>query len=498
MEGVTYQEHVRGKEKTIEKFCSGRAKGSISKWKQAMGVYDGDYPYAHIILLSGLANVLFPLMSDMRGGILLALTGESGGGKTTMMKFMNSFIGDPDEGIIQGDSTPNSLLDMLKQSSVFMLPVDDMIALGRENVSALLTTVTSGKPRLRLIQDSSGGWNPSESMTLNSSLLLTSNYSTTAAFMGGRKKGDHLQLEAAQTRQLEIPADYMNVAGVSLARWEQAARILIEHNGHALEAFAKHIVRHRSVVAQRLAEHRDMFNKLLAARLDGKVVGQYRFWVRYLAAVTTTAEICQQLNLLNWNVKNIIVAGVTLATQQDELTAQTQSTDMDELWNLLTDDQQGRVNINLSEYRVDTDGKPWPMWDDPLGRASRGQLREWAEATNNNLFSQITNRVVNGPQWRVISTEVYENGKLKHIERAVEIQLVRLRSLVGWSDTLSAETWEELYRSLCRAGAVITGVNPARPSSLSKPEHRCYIKAVKNAAGNPVKAVEIIFPPITM
>lgn len=494
VKGYTYHEHVRQKQKQIEKFCAGRPKGKIGLWKQAIGVYDGDHPYAHLLLLSGLANMLFPLMPSMRGGILLALTGEAGKGKTTLIKAMNSFVGDPDEGVIQGDSTINSLMDMLKQSSVFLLPVDDMVNMSRETVSALLTTVTSGKPRLRLEQSADGGWAPSENVTLNSSLLLTSNYSTSSAF-GGKGKGDSLQLEAAQSRQLEIPAEYTTVRGVSMERWERAADLLVENNGHALEQFAKHIVANREVVKRRLSEYQKLFRKGLAGRLGEQAKGQYRFWVRYLAAVMTTAEICNALHLVNWNPKNIGQAGIMLAIQQHAMTDQTQDSDMEALWDLLTDDQMGKVNINLSEFKASTDDGKWPHWDDESRAVMRSRQREWGQGKS-GMFANITNPVINAPSWRVLATEVSEKGKLKHIERAVEIPIRTLRMLVERDSTLAAENWEELYRALLRTGAKVHGVNHARPGFLADKTKNVFLKASEAGQGTPQKGVLIVFPPI--
>jgi len=494
VKGYTYHEHVRQKQKQIEKFCAGRPKGKLGLWKQAISVYDGDNPYAHLLLLSGLANMLFPLMPSMRGGILLALTGEAGKGKTTLIKAMNSFVGDPDEGVVQGDSTINSLMDMLKQSSVFLLPVDDMVNMSRETVSALLTTVTSGKPRIRLEQAADGGWAPSENVTLNSSLLLTSNYSTSAAF-GGKGKGDSLQLEAAQSRQLEIPAEYTIVEGVSMERWERAADLLIENNGHALEQFAQYVVTNRAAVKRRLTEYQKLFRQGLAGKLGEQAKGQYRFWVRYLAAVMSTAEICRALNLVDWNPQNIGQAGVTLATQQHAMTDQTQDSDMEALWDLLTDDQMGKVNINLSEFTASTDDGKWPHWADETRAVMRSRQRKWGQGKS-GMFANISNPVINSPNWRVLATEVSEKGKLKQIERAVEIPIRTLRTLVEKDSALAAENWEELYRALLRTGAKVYGVNHARPSFMSEPPKNVFLKASEAEYGAPHKGVLIVFPPI--
>jgi len=496
--GNTYAEHSGGSPKTIEKFCSGRPVGTLAKWKHAISVFDGDHPYAQMVLLSGMSNMLLPLMPGMRGGILLALTGPIGRGKTSLMEFMNSFIGDPQEGIVQGSSTDKVMLDMLKQAGVFMLPVDDVTSLSAENLSAILSTVTSGKPRLRLEQDSTGSWSPSDSANINASLMLTSNFSTSAAFMAGRKGGNRLQLEAAQTRQLEIPAQYAMIEGVDTQRWRNAATLVRGNNGHALHMFSKYVVANRELVTEMLAAREGQFETALKRRLQGEIVGPYRFWCRYLAAVAVTAAICNDLKLVDWNLKEIIRAGLKLACEQQSLTDTVQADDMDSLWDLLTNDDNGRININLSEFSVTLGPKfTWPTWDHVHADAVRGQHRQWLEkGGSTNLFNQITNRMVNTAQWRIVATEVYdENNVLLRVERAVQIPLSRLRELIQGSDKLSATVWEELYGSLVHSGAKVIGIDPARPSRMEDGS-RYRITTTRLKAGNAVRAVEILFPPI--
>ena len=500
IDGVTYQEHTEGRSRSIEAFCSGRGTGNYRKWKQAMSVYDGEYPHAHLVLLSGLANILLPLMPDMQGGILLALTGRSGAGKTTMMKFMNSFIGNPDEGVVQGNSTTNALLDMLRQSSVFMLPVDDVVAMSAENLTHLLGSVTSGKARRRMEQNAAGEWASTTGTSLNSSLLLTSNFSAAEAFSRGGRKGDRMQLEAAQTRQIEVSSADCVVSGVPLERWNMAGEAIAENHGFALEKFAKHIVMHREVVRQRLTDNRKTLTKLLVAKLGNNAAGQYRFWVRWLATVVTTAEVCRQLNIVNWSVKNMVAAGLELVTGQTEAVEDTENNDMETLWDILTNDENGRININLSEFIV-KDDPDWPNWDSthPSAKRIRGQRKEWADAGSTGIFANITDRVINAPRWRIVATEVWENGKPKHLERSVEIPMRVIKHLVESSDKLSSDYWESVANSLVQSGAIIRGVKESQPHrACRKRPAAIYLKATKGDAGPPNKGIEITFPPIDL
>jgi len=455
-------------------------------------VFDGDNPHAHIVMLSGIANTLLPLDPGLQGGIVLALTGASGKGKTTLMHFMNSFLGHPTEGIVQGTSTDKVMLDMLKQASVFMLPVDDMTSMSPQNLSAMLSTVTSGRPRQRMEQRG-GDWDASEADTINASLMMTSNFSTSAVFMAGNKANDRMQLEAAMTRQLEMPAHDTYIDNVSDARWDNAKALIMGNYGHALRPFSQYVTDNRALVSQLLSDKKKAYRKALKHHLGGRATGQHRYWVRYLAAIRVAADILNDLGLINWDVNNITQVGIDLAVGQQGHTDEVQISDMDALWEILTNDDNGRININLSEFTVEDKGQ-WPEWDDEFGGRSRGQQRGWLQKGSSNMFQQITNRVVNAPLWRGMATEVSVDGKPQRMERSVYISISKLRAAIHNSDALSATVWEELHNGLGEAGAKVRGTLANAVNRSGDSRH--YISHTQGTTGHPTRAIEIVFPPI--
>ena len=497
-EGYSSGQHHRVNDSSMERFCSGQSTGSLGKWKQAMSVFDGDHPHAHLVLLSGLANILLPLASGMSGGIVLALTGESGTGKTTLINFMSSFIGHPLEGTVQGTSTEMVMLEMLKAASVFMLPIDDLTSMNKQSLTNLLTVVSSGIPRQRLETQKSGAWSPSDGERINASVILTSNLSAASAFMAAKGRSEGLQMIPALTRQLEIPAADTTITDVAVDRWDRAKALIREHHGHALRPFCQYVLDNKSLVEKMLDDKRQAFTRALTAKLEGVKTGQFRYWTRYLAGIAVTGEILTDLGLINWNQNNIIATGIGLAVAQQTHAEQVQETDADTLWDLLTNDDNGRININLSEYRVDDDGS-WPAWEyvDPGSNRIRGKLRLW-QSNKSSMFQQITNRVINDPRWRIMATEVCVNGQLDSLERQVYIKLGNLRYHTD-NDALAASSWEELYLSLLKAGVVVRGLRKNNVNMLdTTKKFQRHIRETENNRSYAEQCVELTFPPIKL
>ena len=491
--GYLFSEHRGGNPTTIEEFCSGRPEGRLGLWKEGMKVYGGDYPYTHLVLLSSVANTLLPLVRGMTGGILLALTGESGLGKTTLVDAMNSLVGHPDKGIVQGTSTDKVMHQMLKQSSVFLLPVDDMTNMSAENLTSLLQTVTSGRPRQRLELSATGEWEVSSNQRINSSLILSSNASPIASFLkGSRGQRNTLQLEAAMTRQLEIPAELTTIRGIPTRSWRSSQQLLKENHGHALDVFARYVVDNRKLIEDKLADEEAYFEKALSSQTGNKTTGQFRYWCRYLAAVSVAGDVLASQGAIDWNMANVRAAGIELAKGGHEDTSEAQADDSEVLWDTLTYDDNGRIHIGRADYTVDLDetGGRWPDWHDEFGEMIRARYR--TEVKSGLGLDLPQGGVHNAPVWKVITHNVYQGGKLLRIERCVYIQIVKLRKLVWDSDELSASDWIELYHGLRKSGTFVGGVTRAKPNRVL----RVHRKVINDRTKNPTPCVALYFPPL--
>jgi energy-coupling factor transporter ATP-binding protein EcfA2 len=468
-----------------------------------------------MLLLSGVANMLLPVVSNQKGGLLLALTGRSGVGKTTLLRFLGSFIGDPGRCMIPGSSTPNALVNMLKQSQFFMLPVDDTLNLDAGQLTLLLSAVSSGMERMRL---TGGSGATQEAYTANwtdpfySSLLITSNYSMDAIIGTGDMSTAQLQFDAARSRLLEVPADVIRLSRVGADRWYEAEALIAQNYGHAVVAMAAYLSKNQKQITELANRMRVKVEKDLIAASPAEQQALARFWARYIACIGITAVIlCERLNVLPWNAKAILTKAVEFVQGIHSSSSAHRSDVATALWDTLVDNQQGRLPINYSYYKVaipPTGG--WPNWNEEGASAAQRRrfLTQWdTEAAGALLLSNLNigappnvANVLGRPHcWRIVFTSVYgPDDKLLHIERHVDIPLPKLRSLIVQTRDIPATSWEEVYYDLTLSGGMVRGVNPSNPSHWGRgvDQLKSPIDMTRGSKGVVKSVVRIAFPPL--
>lgn len=512
--GVTKGDHTgEGGESFIEAFCSGHPVGTLADWQRGMEIYNRpDIPLTQMLLLSGVANMLLPIVSNQRGGILLCLSGQSGVGKTTLLRFMSSLIGDPNRCMVPGSSTPNALVNMLKQAQFFMLPVDDTLNVDATQLSLLLASVSSGMERMRLTTGGfSGAYTADWAAPFYSSLLITSNYSVESVIGTGGADRQQLQSDAARSRILEIPAAKIKQIGTNSGDWLLHEALIGENYGHAVDHLSKYLATNQRAVTQQANRMRAKLEQVLLSKTPRSVQGVARFWARYLACVGITGDIlCNRLKILPWDSMEILKAGIAYVTGHHFSAEQDRFRTSNALWSTLTDNYEGRVRINYSYYTV-TASPDWPAWDDMSpGAAQKRRFRmNWdTTAGGSVLMSALNigpppaaaNVLAQKHKWRVIFTTVYDaEGNPLHIERQVLIDLHQLQSEVErHSRNLRVSGWEELYYTLVASRVEVHGVNPERPSTWGriKEQVKARVDETPESKGEMTAVVRLTFPPL--
>jgi energy-coupling factor transporter ATP-binding protein EcfA2 len=478
-----------------------------------MEVYNHpDMEITQMLLLSGVANMLLPIVSNQRGGLLLVLSGRSGVGKTTLLRFMGSLIGDPDRCMVPGSSTPNALVNMLKQSQFFMLPVDDTMKMDATQLSLLLTSVSSGMERMRLTTTGPGGSYIAEwAEPFHSSLLVTSNYSMESIIGTGGADTAQLQSDAAQSRLLEIPANLIQRTGTDAKLWQEAEQLIADNYGHPVELMAAYLAVNQETIRRRAYEMRASIETALLSQTPLSEQGVARFWARYIACVGITGYIlCDKLNVLPWSYKSIVSEAVKFVLGHHAAAEQERTEAYVALWDLLSNDMDGRLKINFSYLTsIHQDADDWPQWDDDAPRAAqkRRYHSKWdafstgsALVSNHSSGPSVATLMQGSFRWRVILTVVNNTaGVPQYIERHAYIPLQTLMDLVDQhAKTLRVSGWEELYYSLVLGGCPVKGVNPQRPTKVGRKEEqvRTYIDATQKSRGELKTAVRIMFPPL--
>lgn len=476
-ENITSAEHM-GENSSfhgfMERNCTGRPKGRLSCWQDGMSVYNGKkMAVAQLLLLSGLSNTLMPLLSSDKGGIVLSLTGESGAGKTTLLKHLASFIGDHDGYIVPGSSTVNALGQMLREANCLILPVDDSLAKNGESFSSLLAMVSGGSEKMRMQWTNSTGGVVPWSEGFNTSILLTSNFSTTSTIGTAGSGREQLQTEAARSRTLEFPSDQIIDIHESIpkAQWDRARELITTNHGHAAHKFLQYVTANQALVQNALRAKHEAIAKRLRQHIDEDKAGQIRFWARFLAVTAITARIvCDTLSLLPWEVDYITAAGEDLVSETvtDSLEADVDL--VESFWDLCIKEQNpNNPEINIVTKEVKLPGPQWSSWK-TMARGDRLAQSEWCNKSVNPVGGVQLPAAGEHNAWRVDVYTIYENDVPKRRERTMFIPIARLKHLVNGAsgNALPVADWSDLYTRLRTAGCIINGLHNKRPDKLTK------------------------------
>jgi len=495
----------------VEAFCSGVSYGSLAAWQQAMAIYDRPkMELAQMLMLSGVSNLLLPLISQSPGGILLALTGKAGVGKTTLLKFMSSLIGSPKDAMIPGASTSNALVSMLSQAGFLLLPVDDSFKMDAQALSLLLTSVSSGMEKARMSGSSDDGWTAEMGAKFHSSMIVTTNYDIGTIIGSGRATDAQMLTDAARSRLLEVSASAIHVPDdVTQGQWRAAETLLLDNYGHALDVFSTYVATRQAAVGNELREAETLIHTELVDRAPIAAKGMLRFWAKYLACVKIAGLVLTKHQpILPWDVEAIIKAGINLVIEHDEEAADDKEDTLNQLWDIMIDDEDGRRYINFS-YFVAAGGGSWPAWDDSEANQVRGRLRDWDDtAVGTQLIRGVAApgatmvRLHTAFEWRVMLTRVVDGaGVTTHYEREVVTTLPSIESLINRFSgrSIKVTDWVELYDAFQMNGAV-SGVKGHKPKRYAEPGRGgCRVPINQQqgtGSGERRRCIKLTFPPL--
>ena len=510
VDNVTSAEHTGSERKNegfMERNCSGYPVGQIDRWKRGMAIYDGaNLRIPQLLLLSGLANMLLPLIPGAKGGIVLALTGGAGKGKTTLLEFMASMMGDHAKFVVPGSSTTNALEGLLQQANCMTLPVDDTLSEDAEQFSAMLSMVTGGAGKMRMLWDAKKGSSVPYEDGFHTSILLSSNKSTVAAIGTGGAGKSQLQTEAARSRTLEFPATKIRVPpNVSKADWSRAHSLVSSNYGHAANLFLRYVVANQVNISSALVRLETEVFERLSTTMPPDKAAQVRFWARFLAVCGVTASIvCNKLNLLNWNHLEILYAGEKMVA---ETVADAEASDdelIEDFWSVCVDEpnpNHPKINF-VTRIGFERNMGHWKT----AGRSTRMKQSEWSQGSilpgQANVVGVLMSAANEHNRWRVDAYDARDaHAKVLRRERTIFIPLQELKNMVRREagKRLAVTDWSDLYIRLLAAGCVIEGVKPQQPDHFSRPTIRVKVGLRRDSPlGTSTSVVEIRLPPQTV
>lgn len=126
-------------------------KGNLEAWKEVFNTYAKDGYEGHAFAaLSAFGAPLLKYTTNHKGVLLNLMHENSGTGKTTVLRVINSVWGHPELPLRSPDDTKNSLILRMGILNNLPLTVDELTNLSPEEVSAFLYGITQGRGKDRM------------------------------------------------------------------------------------------------------------------------------------------------------------------------------------------------------------------------------------------------------------------------------------------------------------------------------------------------------------
>lgn len=308
--------------------------GSLEKWTECVDkAYNQPNQEAlQFCVLVSFAAPLFSLFGDNGGVTVYAHSVGSGYGKTTAQQVGLSAWGYYPELLLRENNfTEGALYQHMGVMKNLPIVIDEMTNCANEFASKLVYNMSAGKGKSRMNSDA----------TMKKSL----NWSTIAAASGNKLLSEKLAVhranaEAEMARVWEFTVKQRgtmtpNEAGLLFNQFST-------NYGHAGEKFIKYVVENRDAVTGLLIRTRQQFNT------RAEITQAERYWSALHATVLTALSICNQLDILHFDMKGMVRWIISELREQRGQIVLSVNDPLDQFGNMLADIWSG-VLVTVGE-----------------------------------------------------------------------------------------------------------------------------------------------------
>ena len=264
--------------------------GSLDEWKKVVNIYDmpGFEPHA-FGFFTAFGSPLIRFL-NLNGAVINLISNDSGTGKTTVMKAMNSVYGHPEQTMLIWKDTMNTKIHRFGIMNNLPVGCDEITKMSAEELSDFFYSISQGRGKSRMRSQENA-----ERVNLTKWALICLCTSNASAV-------DKLKaLKATPDGELMRVIEYPVKATDNLSK-EEADEIFSElynNYGHAGHLYLKWLVGN-------LEEAIDIVKKI-QANIDSKLklTNRERFWSAVVACNIGGAYIAKKLGLHDIDVKRV-------------------------------------------------------------------------------------------------------------------------------------------------------------------------------------------------
>lgn len=283
-EGINYTPPASTMTNLLDNF---ERKGNLEEWKETFNLYNkpGYEPQA-FTLMSAFGSPLLEF-TDTKGVIIHLTSSDSGAGKTTIQRFINSVYGNPDMGLNQTDTRLSSFhtFGVLRN-----LPfcIDEVTNMDASDASDLAYAITHGRARNRM--SASSNKLRENKFTWKSILVTTGNASFYDKLAEKSQASDG---EMMRVFEIRVPSNS------STERQDDRFSNVGKNYGYAGEVYIQHVLKNIDSVKNRVMETKEKLRVKLG------LSSKERFWADTFTVNIVGGQLAKEVNLHNYDMDNI-------------------------------------------------------------------------------------------------------------------------------------------------------------------------------------------------
>ena len=265
--------------------------GTLQNWKDVFKLYGKPDMELHAFTaLTGFGAPLFKFLG-YSGAVIHLISPNSGIGKTTVLRMINSIYGHPDKLMSGPDDTYNARIAKLGIHNNLPFTADELTNMLPEDVSKMVYSMTQGKGKDRM-------QGTTNALRENNTTWQTISVCSSNASFASKLQSIKSSPDGELMRLLEFNLDQSS-APIDLAAKELMDVTLAENYGHAGRLFIASVIENQPAIIRALRETQaKLINELKAEQHE-------RFWIAVITVNLIAGQIAKQIGLIDWNIGKI-------------------------------------------------------------------------------------------------------------------------------------------------------------------------------------------------
>lgn len=267
-------------------------KGTLENWQSVLNVYDqpGFEPHAFAVL-SALGAVLMKF-THYKGAFINLINSESGTGKTTILRVINSFYGHPTELLSKESDTLAHKLFRLGVLNNLPFTADELTNMKPESISTLLYAISQGQGPGRMQSQS------------NMERRNSTTWSTYGIGSGNSSMAESLAtFKTAAAGEVMRLLEY-KIAATDLLDKQMAYELfeitLNQNYGIAGQMFIQWVLKNKKEALDDLREVQMAVDEIC------KFSNKDRYWSAVIAGNITGGFLAKKIGILSWDMERIL------------------------------------------------------------------------------------------------------------------------------------------------------------------------------------------------